>query len=153
VRWRSATGYSLVEVVAAIAIFAVVAPALVGFLRWSMQQWIVGRQQNEALSSLRTAIERLGLDARIAGTGTGCTADGTQCVFALPGGPPVQYTFSAATGTLYRTAGAGVQIPVAAGLQAARLRLPQPCGQHCLFQASLQAGNQSVTLSVAMRNG
>lgn len=148
-RWRGAAGYSLVEVVASVAIFALVALVLLGGLTRALKQWRDGQQQTDALAGLRTAAAWLGRDARTAGPSSNCTS-GTDCTFVAPDGTAIRYTFAA--GVLSRNTGSGA-IPVAAGLSSVTMTLVGGSGaRHRLLTAQLQAGTLQLQVTLTSRN-
>ncbi len=150
-RWQRAAGYSLVEVVAAIALFALVAAVLLGSLGRAMKQWQAGQQRTDAMAHLRLATTWIGRDARLATGASACTSPSDCTLQGATGSglPPVRYTF--ADHTLTRTVGAE-QVPVAIGLESVSIvKNPPACSKPCL-QVDLQAGGISLSVTFAMRN-
>lgn len=134
--WRQGRGYSLVDMLVALAIGGGILASTLTLLHLGLRAWVWGAARVEAQQSARYALERMagelreaGYDPTVAGIPAVVVAEPTRLVFQRdfngnglvdPTRERVTYVLRAGESTLRRDAGGGAQ-PVIEGVRAFRL--------------------------------
>ncbi|HSE04629.1 MAG TPA: hypothetical protein VLK35_10805 [Methylomirabilota bacterium] len=134
--WRQSRGYSLADMLVALAIGGGILASTLTLLHLGLRAWVWGAARVEAQQSARYALERMagelreaGYDPTVAGIPAVVVAEPTRLVFQRdfngnglvdPTRERVTYVLRAGESTLRRDAGGGAQ-PVIEGVRAFRL--------------------------------